>query len=239
MNGISVLENGGAEADGDLGSRNLGLIHALIRDDIVAGRLASGARLKVSELALRYGTSTNPVREALHQLQGEGFVVISRNRGARVRPINEDFVRNVYEITALIEPYLVRWFAEFATEEDIARLEEIQGIIEETGFDDPETYSGWDESFHRVAYDRHYNQEAVGLWARQRGILKAIGREIPFSLARRQAILREHRAIIEALKLHDAEKAARVTEQHVRGSGRHLIEQIRVAKAVNGTGPGW
>jgi DNA-binding GntR family transcriptional regulator len=73
-------------------------LHDLIREDIVEGRLEPGARLKTAELAERYGTSTNPVREALHQLQGEGIVVISPNRGARVRPVGEEFVRNIYEI---------------------------------------------------------------------------------------------------------------------------------------------
>jgi DNA-binding GntR family transcriptional regulator len=237
MNVISVREPAASDDD-ELPISHLGTIHQLIRDDIVGGRLPSGARLKVSELAQRYGTSTNPVREALQQLRGEGFVVISRNRGARVRPIDEDFVRNVYEITALIEPYLVHWFADYVTEDDIDRLEGLQRTIEESGFEDTEAYGAWDESFHRVAYDRHYNQEAIGLWVRQRGILKAIGRNMPFSLARREAILNEHRALIDALRRHDGAQAACVTERHVRGSGRHLVEQIRAAR-VNAVKGSW
>lgn len=46
-------------------------LHQLIREDIVEGRLEPEARLVVAELAKRYGTSSNPVREALHQLQGK------------------------------------------------------------------------------------------------------------------------------------------------------------------------
>ena len=38
------------------------------------------------------------------------------NRGARVRPIDEDFVRDIIEIAALIEPALTRWFVTIATE---------------------------------------------------------------------------------------------------------------------------
>ena len=44
-----------------------------IRQDILSGRISSNERLKVSDLAAQYGTSTNPVREALHQLRGEGL----------------------------------------------------------------------------------------------------------------------------------------------------------------------
>ena len=61
-------------------------VYELIRRDIISGQLGANARLKVSELARRYASSTNPVREALQQLRGEGFVIIEPNRGARVRP---------------------------------------------------------------------------------------------------------------------------------------------------------
>src|SRR6201991_5320042 len=80
--------------------------YELIRDDIVSGRLRANERLKVADLAERHGTSTNPVREALQQLRGEGFVVMEPNRGARVRPIDEEFIRDIYEIEMLIEPAL-------------------------------------------------------------------------------------------------------------------------------------
>src|SRR5687768_13843597 len=90
-----------------------------IRDDIISGRLAANQRLIVAELAQRHNTSTNPVREALQQLRGEGFVVVTPNRGARVRPIDREFIRNIYEIEMLIEPALTRWFVSMATDADI------------------------------------------------------------------------------------------------------------------------
>ncbi len=206
-------------------------VYQLIRRDIVEGRLTAGSRLKINELGRRYGTSTNPVREALQQLRGEGFVLFSRNRGARVRPIDDDFVRDIYEVTALLEPYMTRWFVDYSTDEDVARLEAIQAEIEATGFDDPDAYSVRDQRFHRVMYDRHYNRHAADMWWHHREILRAIGARVPFSRARRQAILHEHRELIACVKRQDAEGAARVIARHVEGSGRHLIEQTRAARA--------
>lgn len=206
-------------------------VYELIRRDIVEGRLTAGSRLKISELGRRYGTSTNPVREALQQLRGEGFVLFSRNRGARVRPIDDDFIRDIYEVTALLEPYMTRWFVDYSTDEDIVRLEAIQAEIEAAGFDDPDAYSVRDQRFHRVMYDRHYNQHAADMWWRHREILRAIGSRVPFSRARRQAILQEHRELIACVKRQDADGAARVIARHVEGSGRHLIEQTRAARA--------
>ncbi|TIX44350.1 MAG: GntR family transcriptional regulator, partial [Mesorhizobium sp.] len=65
-------------------------LYELIREDIIEGRLAANERLVVTDLARRHGTSTNPVREALQLLRGEGFVTFLPNRGARVRPIDQD-----------------------------------------------------------------------------------------------------------------------------------------------------
>src|SRR4051794_14434809 len=62
-------------------------LYETIREDILSGRLKPNERLVVADLAERLGTSTNPVREALQMLRGEGYVVFSPNRGARVRPI--------------------------------------------------------------------------------------------------------------------------------------------------------
>jgi DNA-binding GntR family transcriptional regulator len=212
-------------------------IYEKIREDIVEGRLAAGVRLKVGELSLRYGTSTNPVREALQQLRGEGFVQFSYNRGARVRPIDEAFIRDVYEVTALIEPHMTRWFTTVVTDDQIRRLEAVQDEIEAAGFDNPEVFSALDERFHRTVYDGHYNRHAVDLWWRHREILRAIGRRFVFSVERREQIVREHRELIGCLHRRDADGAAAVIARHVEGSGRHLMNQMR-ANPLPGPAPG-
>src|SRR5918993_5038596 len=124
-------------------------LHDLIREDIVEGRLKPEERLVVADLAKRYVTSSNPVREALHQLQGEGIVVISRNRGARVRAVDEEFVRNIFDIRALIEPYLAQWFVDNATDQEIHILGLLQQQIEDTK-GDFESYRRLNDNFHSV-----------------------------------------------------------------------------------------
>lgn len=59
------------------------IAHA-VREDILAGRLAPGGRLREADLAERFGVSRVPIREALSQLQSEGFVTLVRYRGATV-----------------------------------------------------------------------------------------------------------------------------------------------------------
>ena len=207
-------------------------VYELIREDIVEGRLKANERLIVRDLARRHGSSTNPVREALQVLRGEGFVIISPNRGARVRPIDQDFIRDISEIGVLIEPVLTRWFVGMATHEDIVELERLQGLIEENNFADPLLHSELDTAFHTVMYQRHYNRAAAELWWKHREVLRAVGRRFSFTLARRAVVMREHRELIEHVRAQDADKAAATIERHVAGSGRHLVEQMRALGAA-------
>ena len=205
-------------------------IYEQLLHDILDGRLQANERLKVTALASRYGTSTNPVREALQQLRGEGYVIITPNRGARVRPIDEEFARDIYEVEGLIEPYLTSWFVGIATDEDIKRLEAVQDEIEALGFEDPLRHSQLDTQFHQIVYDGHYNRHAADLWWRHREILRAIARRFPYSMLRRKEIIIEHRLIIQKIKEHDAPGAAEAVRQHILGSGRHIVEHMRSAR---------
>ncbi|KSV76066.1 GntR family transcriptional regulator [Sinorhizobium sp. GW3] len=205
-------------------------IYERLRDDIISGRVKANERLKVSELANRLGTSTNPIREALQQLRGEGLVVMSPNRGARVRPIDEDFVRDLCEIEVLIEPALTRWFVGIATREDVEELERLQEEIEAMNFGDELAHSNLDLHFHQLMYDRHYNRHAVELWVRHRQILWAISRGFPTALSRQANVLAEHRELIACIKAQDADGAAKAIARHVEGSGRHIIERMRLSK---------
>lgn len=204
--------------------------YEMIREDIISGRLQPNERLKIADLAEYYSTSTNPVREALQQLRGEGFVLMEPNRGARVRPIDEDFVRDIIEIEVMIEGALTRWFVGIASEADIAALEDAQAEIEALNFADPVLHGELDRHFHQQIYDRHYNRHAAELWWKHREILRAISRRFPMSLSRRMAVLREHRELIACFRAQDADGAAAVIAKHVQGSGRHIIEQMGVAK---------
>ncbi len=201
----------------------------MIRSDIISGRLGADARLKIADLARRYDSSTNPVREALQQLRGEGLVVMEPNRGARVRPIDQKLVRDIIEIEVLIEPALTRWFVTIVSDTDIAALEEVQDRIEALNFSDPAVHADLDTEFHQLIYDRHHNRHAADLWWKHREILRAISRRYPTSLRRQQDVMREHRDLIASIRAQDADGAAAVVARHVEGSGRHIVEQMGLA----------
>lgn len=202
----------------------------LIRNDIVNDRLKAGSRLKIRELTARYSASAIPVREALQQLQGEGIVRFIANRGASVRAIDTDFIRDIYEIRELIEPFLARWFVRHHKDGDLERLEAIQ-----RDFDAAIEASEWtklralNREFHGICYDSHYNEEALLMAYKHNDFINALADRFPRSRARSLAVAREHRAIIAAIRAQDENRTARAVEMHVRRSGMHLIERMKAA----------
>ena len=117
----------------------------------------------------------------------------------------------------------------------VRRMLEIQDAIEAQGFDDPSAYAVLDEAFHRVLYDELYNRQAVDLWWRNREIIKLVARRFEFPLARRAAIVREHRSLIESVRSGDVDAAVAVAAQHATGSGNHVVERMRARKAGLGS----
>jgi DNA-binding GntR family transcriptional regulator len=74
-----------------------------IRAEIIAGTLARGARLKEDALAEQFGVSRVPVREALRQLESEGFVVSEKFKGVRVADSSVEVVIELMQIRRGLE----------------------------------------------------------------------------------------------------------------------------------------
>jgi DNA-binding GntR family transcriptional regulator len=213
------------------GQTNYNRLRDLIRADIVEGRLAPGSRLKINELAKHYESSAIPVREALQQLQGEGVVIFTPNRGARVRQIDETFLRSIHEIRALLEPYLIRWFVRHRTEEQLKALETAQRRYDESvAKEGPAEWREHNRRFHSICYDNHYNDEALAIAKRHNDLLHTLAKRFPMSRTRAIQVCREHWNLIEMIRVQNEEAAAAVLTEHVRHAGQHLVERIQAAR---------
>ena len=201
-----------------------------IFDDITAGKIAGGGRLKIQDLADRYGTSTNPVREVLRQLQGQGIVEFSPNRGATVMKVDSDALRDVFELLQLLEPYFIEWFAETNNSEQIEALEHIQDKIESAPVSDKRTFVELDKQFHGVIANSHYNRKAVENWDNLRNALHFFSYNLPVSWTRHKNIFVEHRSLIDACRKNDVETAVEVCKKHIQGAGEQMYRQLRAAQ---------
>ncbi len=100
-----------------------------IRTRIMSGGLQGGTRLSESQLADTLGVSRTPVREALSRLHSEGLVSFERYRGARVAPLTDDDLREVYELRLVLEGMAA---ARAALKIDDNALQALQQNITET-----------------------------------------------------------------------------------------------------------
>lgn len=76
------------------------IIYETLRDDIVDGQYDAGSRLVIDELAREMGVSQIPIREAIQQLEADGFVTIEPHVGTRIAEIDATFI---FEVFALLE----------------------------------------------------------------------------------------------------------------------------------------
>ena len=203
------------------------LAYRRIRDLVLSGELAPGARLGQVELAERFGISRTPVREALRRLAGEGLVDQISNRGFRVADLGLDAVLRRLEVRALLEPGIARLAAARRNERDVA---EMRAAIER------EERAGSGIEAHDASRDFHLalaratgNEELVrvleSLW------LVEVGRRL---LSRRYAVsnwqaedVAEHRGILSAVELGRPDEAERLMAEHVRRAVQHWEPERR------------
>jgi DNA-binding GntR family transcriptional regulator len=74
-----------------------------LRRLVVEGHWAPGARLVEAHLAAELGVSRNPVREALHLLEAEGWVEVEPRKGARVKVVSVDEAEHLFHVRGALE----------------------------------------------------------------------------------------------------------------------------------------
>ncbi|MBU3018837.1 GntR family transcriptional regulator [Paraglaciecola agarilytica] len=199
-------------------------IYAHILNDIANAVFHSGDRLISTKLAEKYQTSINPVREALKQLQGEGFVTVEPNSGARVALFEYNTLRDVFEILQLLEPYLMTWFVEEHTDEDRLEMERLLNEME-TASD--KEYRSLDTQFHWLTVKNHYNQKAVDLWRRNRLILLAMQSNVRLNTTRIKQSIEEHKRIIRGLENRDVKTVLDIMNEHIGNSGQYWTKYLQ------------
>ena len=95
-----------------------------LRRAILAGDLPPGTPLRQEHVAARFAVSPIPVREALAQLEAEGFVSHQPYRGTVVRPILPAEALELLELRRMLEPLALRLAAPLLGEQDLLRAEE-------------------------------------------------------------------------------------------------------------------
>jgi DNA-binding GntR family transcriptional regulator len=142
--------------DPDFVSTTRSVVVARLRDEILAGVLPSGTRLRQADIAARFKISTTPVREAFRELATLGLVEINAHRGAVVLGPSGEELAHIYEVRVLLEPMSVAWSAQRVTPEQLEQAQQIIGLMQDPA--SPEAMATLNRRFHALLAEACGNQ---------------------------------------------------------------------------------
>jgi DNA-binding GntR family transcriptional regulator len=141
-----------------------------IREAILVGTLQEGQRLVERELAAQFETSLTAVREALIELESDGFVVKKANTSTFVTKLTLEASEKIFVVRRLLEKYAVEEAARLATKEQLAQLEKFyQEMIDAARNRETKDFVMKDLSLHQFIWSMSGNEYLVT--ALQRSVL--------------------------------------------------------------------
>jgi DNA-binding GntR family transcriptional regulator len=203
-----------------------------LRDAIHRGELADGAELNQAALAIHFGVSRVPVREAMRQLQAEGLIDTRAHRLAIVRALDLDRVIEIYDVRALLEGFVVERAVPQISPADLraARVldEQMRGDV------DHPRWLELNARFHRLLYApsraettielidqlRARGERYVRLWSHGSGIHRPVEAG------------EEHAAIVDLVEAGDAAGARAAIERHIHHTRDRLMAHGNAAAAA-------
>ena len=199
--------------------------YEVLRRNILNGNLAPGTRLAQTQVASQLSLSTTPVREALRRLAGEELVRIDAHRGAIVRGLDPEELKEIYELRLLLEPLGIRKAVANITDAELAEAEALWEKMED--FSDMDAWANWNREFHavfaRACASPNLNRILQGLRDSAARYVRLSSVADPgYATTANQ----EHRELIEACRSRKADKAAKIEKEH-------LMKTLNVALAAH------
>lgn len=203
-----------------------------LKDEIRTNRMPPGFQAPEPEIALRLGMSRTPVREALIRLEAEGLVELIPRRGARVKPINADDMREIYEILTSLEPDAAAAMAlRNPTAAELAPLEQATTDMEmalvEKNLD---AWAEADDRFHLTLLEMQGNRRIKGF---VESLYDQVHRARVVTLRMRNLPTKstaEHRDILEHLRRGDAVATREAFRHHRQRAAKELLEILEKYK---------
>ena len=201
-------------------------VYDQLRAAIIEGAFSSGDPLRQDQIARDYGVSKIPVREALVQLEADGFVEMFTGRGAFVARLSAIQAQEIYLIRIALEPILLEHALPLTTTAHWLRVGGILAALEAGTL----SFNQWhalDYEFHTTLYNQAQLPKIKKLvanahnnLARYYRVYETLGRDF------RTLGDNEHRAILEACKADDVDTAVYQLKQHLTRSSERLITAL-------------
>ena len=197
---------------------------AHVKEAIRSGRLSPGQRLLESELTSRLGMSRGPVREALAQLQVEGFIDVEPHRGARVHQMSRSEMADLFHVRALLAGDAARLAAARIDEgANRARMTaQLQRQVALRRSSDLAAYAAANVQFHMLIDEMCGNPLLASLLDQ---LQTRVGPFLGLAQSRnRDRLLEHHIKIGEAILAGDGRAAARTMRRHIGATLQVIME---------------
>jgi DNA-binding GntR family transcriptional regulator len=212
-------------------------VRRLVLDRIVRGHYRPGERIVEFKLAKELGVSQSPVREGLRELAAVGIVTIHPRRGARVRLPSAKELADVSLVRAEVDALAARLAAGRIPD---ATLDDLEGLIDEmlTRLEqrDFPGVTAADVRFHQLIAEAAQNHALTRAFEQLAPFARTfITLTLP-NVDVREIVL-EHRPILEALRAHDADRAAEAARRHQLSVSELLLGHFPAGEAPEGADP--
>jgi DNA-binding GntR family transcriptional regulator len=201
------------------------LVYIHLQDQIVSGTMPGGMRLKSDVIAADLGVSRMPVREAVRQLDAEGYVTIHPNRGAFVTSRSRDQIIELFEIRSSLEGMALRLAARNRDDSSIADLHLELQRLRNVENDKMEWVVRHDEFHHHLC---SLSGRPV-LASECRRYRLAIGPYVRLFLSRNDYAEQPgygHEILIHAIKDRDAERSEILMRSHIMANAQAIAETL-------------
>ena len=105
-------------------------VYIYLKNAILKGGLKANQRIQEKEIALMFGVSTTPVREAILKLAGEGFIRIDSHKEAFVREISYKELEDIYKVIRYLDSLCMRMVVETISDDRIKEIEKMTEKME-------------------------------------------------------------------------------------------------------------
>jgi len=188
-------------------------------------RSSAEIRLDERRLALDFGVSRTPVREAMAQLEREGFVRSVPRRGVYVVRKTRREVIELITAWAALESMAARLITQTAGDDEIAALRRMFATFENgTVRAHLDEYSEINIEFHQTIIRMSGNTKLIDLAENLFTHMRMIRRKTIGEMDRADRSIRDHMQIIEALEAHDTVRAETLVRDHALGLAEHVAK---------------
>ena len=196
-----------------------------IKKRIIDGTLTPGLPINENEFAQDLSVSKTPIREALRQLEREGFVENVPGRGSAVTQITFQDIREIFEIREIIECGAVKRVAVSGNREKILAKKRELEQFPKRNVERKISIWGPEEDIHQFIVksigNRKLHETYLGLVDHIKRIRKLYGGH--FSRKRFESMLTEHFEILDALLEGNADRAEAAVQNHLRNAAAFIL----------------